>query len=369
MREYLVTVLLSAIICYLITPFVRDLAIKSGAVMQIRSRDVHVAPTPRWGGLAMWLSMALTLVIVNQLPLVHKSFGREATGIFLSGTFILFLVLIDDRFDLDPITKFAGQALAGGILLIYGVQILWLPINGITTIPANIGQLLTVLFVMVVINAINFVDGLDGLATGIVAICASCFFAFSYLLAVINGLNRAGAPSLITAVVIGLCLGFLPHNFYLAQIFMGDSGAMFLGLMISASAITLTGQVDASAITAENSGSALLPLLLPFTVLAIPLLDFAMAIVRRLRAGRSPFSADREHLHHRIMRMGLTQQRTTVVLYLWTAMFAVPTAIAAFIPIWIALLVGAVIFALSILVIKRNKNTVIIEHNRSAKVN
>jgi len=369
MREYLVTVLLSAIICYLITPFVRDLAIKSGAVMQIRSRDVHVAPTPRWGGLAMWLSMALTLVIVKQLPLVHKSFGREATGIFLSGTFILFLGLIDDRFDLDPITKFAGQALAGGILLIYGIQILWLPINGITTIPANIGQLLTVLFVMVVINAINFVDGLDGLATGIVAICASCFFAFSYLLAVINGLNRAGAPSLITAVVIGLCLGFLPHNFYPAQIFMGDSGAMFLGLMISASAITLTGQVDASAITAENSGSALLPLLLPFTVLAIPLLDFAMAIVRRLRAGRSPFSADREHLHHRIMRMGLTQQRTTVVLYLWTAMFAVPTAIAAFIPIWIALLVGAVIFALSILVIKRNKNTVIIEHNRSAKVN
>ena len=368
MREYLVTVLLSAIICYLITPLVRDLAIKSGAVMQIRSRDVHVEPTPRWGGLAMWLSMALTLVIVNQLPLVHKSFGREATGIFLSGTFILFLGLIDDRFDLDPITKFAGQALAGGILLIYGVQILWLPINGITTIPANIGQLLTVLFVMVVINAINFVDGLDGLATGIVAICASCFFAFSYLLAVINGLNRAGAPSLITAVVIGLCLGFLPHNFYPAQIFMGDSGAMFLGLMISASAITLTGQVDASAITAENSGSALLPLLLPFTVLAIPLLDFAMAIVRRIRAGRSPFSADREHLHHRIMRMGLTQQRTTVVLYLWTAMFAVPTAIAAFIPIWIALLVGAVIFGFSILVIKRNKNTVEIEHNRSAKV-
>jgi UDP-GlcNAc:undecaprenyl-phosphate GlcNAc-1-phosphate transferase len=368
MREYLVTVLLSAIICYLITPFVRDLAIKSGAVMQIRSRDVHLSPTPRWGGLAMWLSMALTLVIVNQLPFIHKSFSREATGIFLSGTFILFLGLIDDRFDLDPITKFAGQALAGGILLIYGVQILWLPINGITTLPANIGQLLTVLFVMVVINAINFVDGLDGLATGIVAICAASFFAFSYLLAVINGLNRAGAPSLITAVVIGLCLGFLPHNFYPAQIFMGDSGAMFLGLMISASAITLTGQVDASAITTENSGSTLLPLFLPFTVLAIPLLDFAMAIIRRIRAGRSPFSADREHLHHRIMRMGLTQQRTTVVLYLWTAMFAVPTAIAAFIPIWFALLAGVFIFALSILIIKQNKNTVLIEHNRSERV-
>ena len=366
MREYLVTVLLAAIICYLITPFVRDLAIKSGAVMKIRSRDVHVEPTPRWGGLAMWLSMALTLVIVNQLPLVAKSFSREATGIFLAGTFILFLGLIDDRFELDPITKFAGQALAGGILLIYGVQILWLPINGITTVPANIGQLLTILFVMVVINAINFVDGLDGLATGIVAICAASFFAFSYLLAVINGFSRAGAPSLITAIVIGLCLGFLPHNFYPAQIFMGDSGAMFLGLMISASAITLTGQVDASTITAENSGNALLPLLLPFTILAIPLLDFAMAIIRRLRAGRSPFSADREHIHHRIMRMGLTQQRTTVVLYLWTAMFAIPTAIAAFIPIPFAFLAGLFIFALSVMIIKQNKNKVIVDHDRGS---
>ena len=361
MREYLVTVLLAAIITYLLTPLVRDLAIKAGAVTAIRSRDVHLEPTPRWGGLAMWLSMALTLVIVNYLPLVHKSFGSEATGIFLSGTFILLLGLLDDRFDLDPITKFAGQALAAGILLIYGVQILWLPINGITTLPTNIGQLLTILFVMVVINAINFVDGLDGLATGIVMICAASFFAFSYLLAVINGLNRAGAPSLITAVVIGLCLGFLPHNFHPAQIFMGDSGAMFLGLMISASAITLTGQVDASAITEENGSSALLPLLLPFTVLAIPLLDFAMAILRRVKAGRSPFAADREHLHHRIMRFGLTQQRTTIVLYLWTAMFALPTVIAAFASIWIAILAGALIFLSSVWVIKSSKNVSVIK--------
>ena len=133
MREYLVTVLLAAVITYLITPLVKDLAVKAGAVTAIRTRDVHLQPTPRWGGLAMWLAMALTLVIVNYLPLVHKSFGTEATGIFLSGTFILFLGMLDDRFDLDPITKFAGQALAAGILLIYGVQILWLPINGITT--------------------------------------------------------------------------------------------------------------------------------------------------------------------------------------------------------------------------------------------
>jgi UDP-GlcNAc:undecaprenyl-phosphate GlcNAc-1-phosphate transferase len=303
----------------------------------------------------MWFAMAITLVIVNYLPLINKSFGRETIGIFLSGTFILFLGILDDRFDLDPITKFAGQALSAGILLIYGIQILWLPINGITTLPTNIGQVLTVLFVMVVINAINFVDGLDGLATGIVLICAASFFAFSYLLAVVNGLNRAGAPSLITAVVIGLCLGFLPHNFHPAQIFMGDSGAMFLGLLISASAITLTGQVDASAINEDSGGNALLPLLLPFSILAIPLLDFMMAIIRRVKAGRSPFDADREHLHHRIMRLGLTQQRTTVILYLWTAMFALPTVIAAFAPVWVAFLSGAAIFGASVLLIRLRK--------------
>jgi UDP-GlcNAc:undecaprenyl-phosphate GlcNAc-1-phosphate transferase len=266
--------------------------------------------------------------------------------------------MLDDRFDLDPITKFAGQALSAGILLIYGIQILWLPINGITTLPTNIGQVLTVLFVMVVINAINFVDGLDGLATGIVLICAASFFAFSYLLAVVNGLNRAGAPSLITAVVIGLCLGFLPHNFHPAQIFMGDSGAMFLGLLISASAITLTGQVDASAINEDSGGNALLPLLLPFSILAIPLLDFMMAIIRRVKAGRSPFDADREHLHHRIMRLGLTQQRTTVILYLWTAMFALPTVIAAFAPAWIAVISGVFVFGISLTVIKTTRTKV-----------
>ena len=296
----------------------------------------------------MWLALSLTLLIVNHLPLVGKSFGRESTGIFLAGTFIMALGALDDRYDLDAVTKFAGQALAGGILLLHGVQILWLPINGIYTLPPNIGQLLTIIFVMIVINAINFVDGLDGLATGIVAICAIAFFGFSYLLAVINGFTRAGAPSLITAVVIGMCLGFLPHNFHPARIFMGDSGAMLLGLLLSASAITLTGQIDANAITNQDSSSTLLPILLPFSILAIPLIDLAMAIVRRLRAGRSPFAADREHLHHRILDMGVSHRRTTLILYMWTAGFAIPTAIAAFTSIWIALLVALAIFGLSL---------------------
>ena len=354
MREFLLTIAFAAALCYLITPFVKTLAMKAGAFINLRSRDTHTVVTPRWGGIGMWISMSITFLVVSHLPLVSKSFGREATGIFLAGTFIMILGALDDLYDLDSITKFAGQAVAGGILLLHGVQILWLPINGIYILPPSIGQLLTILFVMVVINAINFVDGLDGLATGIVAICAMAFFGFSYLLAVVNGLNRAGAPSLITAIIIGVCIGFLPHNYHPARIFMGDSGAMFLGLLLSAAAITLTGQIDLNAITNQSSNKVLLPLLLPFSVLAIPLIDLSMAIVRRLRAGRSPFAADKEHLHHKLLSMGNSHRRTSAILYSWTAMFAFPTAIAAFAPIWVALMVGLGIFIFSFALIRKS---------------
>ena len=354
MREYLLTAALAAVFCFMLTPLVRKLAMTSGAYIDLRSRDMHTEITPRWGGLAMWGSMSVTFLIVNHLYLVGNAFGRELTGIFLAGTFIMLLGALDDRFDLDSLTKFAGQALAAGILLVHGVQILWLPINGILTLPSNIGAVLTVVFVMLVINAVNFVDGLDGLASGIVAVCAIAFFAFSYVLAVTNGFSRAGAPSLVMAVVVGLCIGFFPHNYHPAKIFMGDSGAMFLGLLLSASAITLTGQIDVNAIAGQNSRSTLVPLILPFTVLAIPLLDLGMAIVRRLRAGRSPFAADREHLHHRLLRMGNSQREVAIIMYLWTAMFAFPTVIAAFYPLWISVVVGLVIALASVVLIWRS---------------
>ena len=228
------------------------------------------------------------------------------------------------------------MGLVAGILLIYGIQILWLPINGVITLPPSIGQLVTVLIVLVVINAVNFIDGMDGLAAGIVAISGIAFFAFAYLLAVDYGFSRAGAPSLTTAVLVGLCIGFLPHNAHPARIFMGDSGSMLLGLLLASAAITLTGQVDPNAISAESRGPTLLPLLLPFAVLAIPLIDLFSAIIRRLRAGQSPFSSDKEHMHHRILRAGNTHLRTTLIMYLWTATIAFPVVVSAFEPLWVA---------------------------------
>ncbi|MFM8383653.1 MAG: glycosyltransferase family 4 protein [Actinomycetota bacterium] len=339
MREYSLTLFIAATLTYMLTPIVRNFALRFRAVAQVRERDIHTETTPRWGGVAMWLAMAATLLAVQNLELVGKAYSRELLGIFLAGTFVLVIGMLDDRYELDAITKLAGQGLAAGILLIFGIQLLWLPINGIIILPTNIGQFLTVLVVMIIINAVNFVDGMDGLATGIVGISAAAFFGFAYLLAVENGFSRAGAPSLATAIVIGICLGFLPHNIYPARIFMGDSGSMFLGLLLAASAITLMGQIDANAVFAEDIGPAALPLLLPFAVLAVPLLDFGLAILRRLRQGKSPFAPDKEHLHHKLLKRGNSQERTVVILYFLTATLALPTMISAFAPIYVSIVV------------------------------
>ena len=345
--------------CYLITPIVRSQAIRFGAVAGIRERDIHSTPTARWGGVAMWAAMALTFLIASNLPLVGKSLGHEAQGIFLAATSIVLLGMADDRFELDALTKLAGQVFTAGILLLYGIQILWLPINGVITLPPSIGQLLTVLIVLVVINAVNFIDGMDGLAAGVVAISGIAFFAFAYLLAVDYGFSRAGAPSLITAVLIGICLGFLPHNLSPAKIFMGDSGSMLLGLLLSVSAITLTGQVDPNAISAEKLGPTLLPLLLPFAVLAIPFLDLLLAVSRRIKAGKSPFAPDNLHLHHRLLSAGNSTGQTVLIVYLWTATIAFPVTVLAFAPWWIAVVTALFFALLSAVVMKYRKKVVV----------
>jgi UDP-GlcNAc:undecaprenyl-phosphate GlcNAc-1-phosphate transferase len=359
MREYLVTLLISAALCYLITPIIRSQAVRFGAVAGIRERDIHSIPTARWGGVAMWAAMALTFAIVSNLPLVGKSIGHEAQGIFLAATAIVLLGMADDRFELDALTKLAGQVFTAGILLLYGIQILWLPINGVITLPPSIGQLLTVLIVLVVINAVNFIDGMDGLAAGVVAISGIAFFAFAYLLAVDYGFSRAGAPSLITAVLIGICIGFLPHNVSPAKIFMGDSGSMLLGLLLSVSAITLTGQVDPNAISAEKLGPTLLPLLLPFAVLAIPFLDLLLAVSRRVKAGKSPFAPDNLHLHHRLLSAGNTTGQTVLIVYLWTATIAFPVTVLAFAPWWIAVLTALFFASASAAVMKYKKKVAV----------
>ena len=234
--------------------------------------------------------------------------------------------MLDDIFDLDALTKFGGQLLAAGLLVKLGVAFYWFPgTDGSQfVLDGAQGALLTLLLVIGTINAVNFVDGLDGLAAGVVGIGAIAFFAFCYILASQNGLTLATTGALLSAALAGACVGFLPHNFHPARLFMGDSGSMLIGLVLSASALTLTGQFDGGAIQSDGNSFfvTVLPVLLPVSLLMVPIVDLVLAVVRRTAAGRSPFSPDKEHLHHRLLVIGHSQRRAVFIMWMWAGLLA-----------------------------------------------
>ena len=332
MREYLLTLAVVAGVTYVLTPVARRLAIAVGAMARVRDRDVHAIPTPRLGGIAMYAGFAAGMLVASRLPLLQTTFRdtRVPQAVLLAGGVICALGVIDDRWGLDALSKLAGQTLAAGVLVLQGVQLLYLPNprspDGFIAL-GDLGVPLTVLLVVVTINAVNFIDGLDGLAAGVVAIAAVSFLAYSYQLSIVHGFEVAQPPALIAAALTGACLGFLPHNFNPAKVFMGDSGSMLIGLLFAAATVGITGQVDPSAVQALDLFPALLPLLLPAAVLAVPFVDLLLAVVRRTRSGRSPFSPDKLHLHHRLLEIGHSQTRAVLIMYLWSALLAF-TAVA-----------------------------------------
>jgi UDP-GlcNAc:undecaprenyl-phosphate GlcNAc-1-phosphate transferase len=235
-------------------------------------------------------------------------------------------------------------------MALQGIQLVWLPLPGRTLVLDPLaGSLLAVIIVLIVVNAVNFIDGLDGLAAGIIGIGASATFVFSYTLSVQNGIDRALTPSLISAALVGICVGFLVHNFHPARIFMGDSGSMLIGLLLAASTISLTGRVDYDLFGGLEVFPTLLPLLLPLAVLAVPFLDLVLAVLRRTRAGRSPFTADKQHLHHRLLELGHSQRRAVLLMYAWTALIAYGALALAFLPGVTA--VGGIALAAAVLLV------------------
>jgi UDP-GlcNAc:undecaprenyl-phosphate GlcNAc-1-phosphate transferase len=335
-REYLLTLVVAAAVTYLMTPVARRLALRWGAMTEVRDRDVHAIPTPRLGGVAMLAGLAASLLVALHLPFLGPTLGEHHAHdirALLSGAVLICLLgVADDKWELDAITKLAGQVLVAGVLVLQGVQMLYLPVGGIGGAsdgspgafvlgPAE-GTVLTVLIVVATINAVNFVDGLDGLAAGIVAIAATSFFAFSYLLAIDQNLDRATTSGIIAASLMGICFGFLPHNFSPARIFMGDSGSMLLGLLLASTTITLTGTVNPNDVSGANIAPALVPLVLPIAVMVVPFVDMLLAIIRRTRAGRSPFAPDKQHIHHRLLEIGHSHARAVIVMYLWSAVIS-----------------------------------------------
>ena len=356
MRVYLLVMLMAAVVTFVATPLALFLARRSNALTPVRSRDVHTVPTPRLGGVAMLAGFAVSLLIASQVPFLDRVFVSGQPWAILGGAALVCLLgVADDIWDLDWMTKLAGQILAAGLIAWQGVQLITFPVAGLTIGSSRLSLVATVLVVVVAINAVNFVDGLDGLAAGMVGIGGLAFFAYTYLL------TRDATPedysslaAVVMAAVVGACIGFLPHNFHPARIFMGDSGSMFLGLTVAAAAITVTGQIDPAVHSAGQVFPAFLPLLLPVAVLILPLLDMTLAVGRRLRAGQSPFKPDRMHLHHRLLAWGHSHRRAVLVMYLWTAVIAFSAAALAFADARIVVPVagGGVVLALLITVVQ-----------------
>lgn len=358
MREYLLIFVVAAATTFLATPLVRWAAIASGALTAVRDRDVHVVPIPRLGGVAIFFGFLAATLVAWRLPYLggYRIDGPRVEGIFSDGRVVGILVgagivclvgAIDDIWDLDWLTKLAAQVLAAGIMAFQGVQLVSLPIAGQTVLPLTVLIGLTVLVVVVSTNAVNFIDGLDGLAAGIVAIAALTFFVYAYGVSfTYNPPNVFSVATFVCAALAGCCVGFLPHNFFPARLFMGDSGALLLGLLLAAATISMTS-VDPAQVAGEgrsNVALAWLPLLLPMAILSLPLLDIVLAVVRRTRAGMRPWHPDAHHLHHRMLAMGHSHRASVLLLYLWAATISVGVLLIAFVDGWWPLVaVGAAV--------------------------
>lgn len=335
MREYLLTLCITAAVTYLLTGPVRKFAIVAGAMPAVRARDVHREPTPRLGGIAMFFGLCAGLLVADHLTNLSEVFeNSNEPRALLSGAALIWLIgVLDDKFEIDALIKLGGQMIAAGVMVMQGLTILWLPVPGVGSVSLTQwqGTLLTVALVVVTINAVNFVDGLDGLAAGMVCIASAAFFMYAYRIWYGYGLESAAPATLFSAILIGMCLGFLPHNMHPARIFMGDSGSMLIGLVLAAGAISITGQVDPDAMklfagsekeAVHQTVPVYMPLLLPLTIIAVPAADLVLAIVRRTWNGQSPFAADRGHLHHRLLEIGHSHSRAVLIMYFWSALIA-----------------------------------------------
>jgi UDP-GlcNAc:undecaprenyl-phosphate/decaprenyl-phosphate GlcNAc-1-phosphate transferase len=335
MREYVLVLLVTAAVTYLLTPLVRRVAIATRAMHEPRARDTHTQPTPLLGGLAMYGGLVAGLIVASRLTALQDPFqaagSKTAAGLLLAGALIVVIGFVDDRWGLSAISKLAGQVAVAGIVVWSGQSLPWLPTpsGGEFPLEPDLSLTLTILLIVVTINAINFIDGLDGLAAGIVAVAALSFLVYAYTLIRTIGNTSQSLPAVSSALLAGMCLGFLPHNFYPARIFMGDIGAMLLGLMLAYGPISSTASLDPALLTNYDHTHPLdrfptfLPLLVPAAIFVIPYADLMFAIIRRTRAGKPLMAADRQHLHHRVLNIGHSYRQSVLIMYLWAALFSV----------------------------------------------
>ena len=358
MGSYLLVFAITSIVTFAVTPLVRALSSRLGWIDRPSDRKVHPKPTPTAGGIGIWIGLSAGLIASRFVPFLRDLFdtGSDLDAVALAGTAIVVLGVIDDTRGVSALGKLAGQVLIAGVLVLIGVQFIWFyfPGQGLLSLSPDIAVPLTIIWVVLMVNAVNLIDGLDGLAAGIVAIAAIAFFTYiAWPEGNPAGNVEASAAALLAVIAAGAAIGFLPWNFYPAKIFMGDSGALLLGLVLAVATISgavrnLNGPPD------ETSGALaaiVIPITLPLLVLSIALLDVVLAIIRRMRRGIGIGHADKEHIHHRLMDIGHTHRQAVLLMYLWSALISGSALVVAFIDgtLLVGAIVGAAVIVASVL--------------------
>jgi UDP-GlcNAc:undecaprenyl-phosphate GlcNAc-1-phosphate transferase len=358
---YLVLFAIAAVSTYLLCFPVRALATRLGAVDHPGEHRMHLRPTPVAGGAAMLVGFVLTMFIAAHVSGLSGIFqdSLQPLGVVLGGVVIYLVGLLDDMRDISAPAKVAGQVLAAMVLVSLGVTMYYFKVPfyaPIINLSPSMLPLITALWVVGMANAVNLIDGLDGLASGIVAIAAGALCVYGLRLEHLGDLSPDNLGPLVAALACGVCVGFLPHNFHPARLFMGDGGALFLGLLMAAATMVVGGRTESSSSNGiDVSGLTFFrfaPLFLPFFILGVPILDTAFAIVRRT-ARRSSFAErDLGHLHHRLVRLGHGHRRAVLILWAWTAVLSafvlIPvfdTKANAFVPVGVGVL-GVALYTL-----------------------
>lgn len=330
MLAYVVTAAVAMLVAFGSTPLVRRLARRFDIIAVPSDRKIHLDPTPQAGGAAILLGVLAAFGVSLAFPHLRALFegSRELIGVAAAATVVTILGVVDDRRELQPTTKLAGQVVAGGILVLGGVEVVyfWFPGLGVVALGADLSALITIVWTIAVINAVNLIDGLDGLAAGIVTIASASLLVY----AVSSSPGEATPAELLMLVLAAACIGFLPHNFYPASIFMGDAGSMLLGLLLASGTVLGFSRTDEPRFV--DVAGFVVPVLLPVLVLAIPLADAVFAVFRRVRGGKSVFHGDKEHLHHRLFDLAQNHRTAVGVIYLWSALVASATVSLAVLP-------------------------------------
>lgn len=324
---YVMVFAVAVIVTFAATPVMRRLADRLDVVALPSDRAVHAEPMPMLGGVAMLIGLLTALLVAWLSGAFPAMFEGTTTvlGVAVGAAIMCGVGTLDDVRDVSAPAKTAGMVLAASAMYLFGVSLLYFRIpfiDGLVVLGPDLAPLISVLWVLGMANAVNLIDGLDGLAAGIVAIASGSFFLYGHKLmtADVGVINPDNPSPLVAIIVAGICLGFLPHNFNPARIFMGDGGALMLGGLMAASTMLVGGQTSV-----EFSGQVFFffaPLLIPFFVMGVPIIDTAFAIVRRARKRAGVSEADKDHLHHRLMRLGHGHRRSVVILWLWSLLLS-----------------------------------------------